>query len=93
MMTRYSTAAITILLTFAATGATTAQETKAASDKPPATNDTSGMVGDKTKNAESAPAGSQTKGPDTKGTVDVSPGVGAVEGADGTPPLPSKTGK
>lgn len=90
-MIRYSTAALTILLTLAAVTGTKAQETKAAADKPPATTETSGMAGDKTKNAESAPAGSQTKGPDTKGTVDVSPGVGAVEGADGTPPLPSKT--
>jgi len=92
-MTRYSIVALTMLLTFTATGAATAEETKAAADKPPATTETSGMAGDKTKNAESAPAGSQTKGPDTKGTVDVSPGVGAVEGTDGTPPLPSKTSK
>ena len=90
-MIRYYTAALTILLTLAAVTGTKAQETKAAADKPPATTETSGMAGDKTKNAESAPASSHTKGPDTKGMVDVSPGVGAVEGADGTPPLPSKT--
>lgn len=100
-MTRYSTAALTILLTFAATGATTAQETKAATDKPPATNDTSGMAGDKSKNAESAPAPTTQRhdsieskaGADTSGTANVSPGVGTVQGSDGKPPLPSGTSR
>jgi hypothetical protein len=96
MMPRYSTAAIVILLTFAAAGAT-AQETKAAADKPPATTDTTGMAGDKSKNAESAPTPSTPQhdsieskaGADTVGTANVSPGVGTVQGGDGKPPLPS----
>src|SRR4051794_26624070 len=54
-MIHYSTAGVTILLTLAAAGGTAAQETRAVTDEPAATNDTSGMVGDKTKNAESAP--------------------------------------
>lgn len=87
-MNCYATAALALLLT-AAAGSAISQELKANPDKPPATNDTSGMAGDKAKNAESAPASSGTKGPAAAGTVDVSPGVGAIEGADGTPPIPS----
>ncbi|MCJ2102407.1 hypothetical protein [Methylobacterium sp. E-046] len=87
-MIRYFTAALAILLAAAGVGGAMAQEPKANPDKPPATNDTSSMAGDKAKNAESAPQASGAKRPDTKDTVDVSPGVGAVEGADGKPPLP-----
>ena len=90
-MTRTSAVVLALLLIVGGDGVARAQSSSAT--KPPATNDTSGMAGDKTKNAESAPAGSGTKGPDAKGTVDVSPGVGAVEGADGKPPLKSGTHK
>ena len=79
-------AALAILLAAAATGSAAAQSSSI--DKPAATNDTSSMAGDKAKNAESAP-----KGPAAAGTVDVSPGVGAIEGADGKPPLPGGTSK
>jgi hypothetical protein len=69
------------------TAGTAIGQTKSPSEgKPPATNNTSGMAGDKSKNAESAP-----RGPDAKGAVDVSPGVGTVEGADGKPPIPART--
>lgn len=90
-MIRYSTAALAILLTVAGAGSAAAQSSPAG--KPPATNDTSGMAGDKAKNAESAPASTDTKGPDAKDAVDVSPGVGAIEGADGKPQLKSGTGR
>lgn len=85
-MIRYSTVALAILLTVAGAGSAAAQSAPAG--KPPATNDTSSMAGDKAKNAESAPQAAGAKGPAAAGTVDVSPGVGAVEGADGTPPIP-----
>jgi hypothetical protein len=86
-MIRYSTAALAILLTVTA-GAAWGQTKGSSDSKPPVTNNTSGMAGDKSKNAESAP-----RGPDTKGAVDVSPGVGTVEGADGKPPIPAGTRK
>lgn len=86
-MIRYSTAALAILLTI--TAGTAFGQTKGPSEgKPPVTNSTSGMAGDKSKNAESAP-----RAPDTKGAIDVSPGVGTVEGVDGKPPLPGRTGR
>jgi hypothetical protein len=59
-MARCSAAVLAILLTIYAAGGAAAQETKAATDKPPATNNTSGMTGDKAKNAESAPHGPAT---------------------------------
>lgn len=90
-MTRYSAAALALLLTVGGDGAAQAQSSSAG--KPPATNDTSGMAGDKAKNAESAPASSGTKGPAAAGTVDVSPGVRTVEGADAKPPILGGAGK
>ncbi|MHB2206462.1 hypothetical protein [Methylobacterium sp. CM6257] len=65
-----------VLLTAGGGGAAGEQTS---SDGPPATNNTSGMASDKSKAAERAP-----EGPDTKDTVDVSPGGRAVEGAGGT---------
>ena len=91
-MARYATTAFALLLSAATVGTAAAQHGPAA-DKPPATNDTSSMAGDKAKNAQSAPASANTKGPDANGTVDVSPGVGAVEGVDGKPPLPGGPSK
>ena len=81
-MTRYITATLALLLTAAAAGSATAQESKARPESSPITN-AAGMSGEKEKNAElSAHSANKT------GTTDVSPGVGAIEGADGKPPLP-----
>jgi len=86
-MIRSSMVAFAILLTVMA-GTASGQTNGSSGGKPPATTDTSGMAGDKAKNAESAPRASETKG-----TVDVSPGVGTVEGGDGKPPLTTGAGK
>ena len=91
-MTRYATTTLALLLSVITVGTATAQHGPAAG-KPPATNDTSGMAGDKAKNAESAPASSGTNGPAAAGTMDVSPGVGTVEGADAKPPIPAGSHK
>lgn len=86
-MTRCTTTALALLLSTITVGTAAAQHGPNA-DKPPATNDTSGMAGDKAKNAESAP-----RGPAAAGTVDVSPGIGTVEGADAKPPIPAGSSK
>ncbi|WP_267422718.1 hypothetical protein [Methylobacterium sp. GC_Met_2] len=85
-MIRYATATIALLITAATVGGAAAQAPS--TDKPPTANSTSGMEGDTAKNAVSSP-----KASDAAGTVDVSPGVGAIEGADGSPPIPGGTRK
>lgn len=85
-MTRYSAAVLALLLTAGGDGAASAQTSSL--DKSAAPTSSPSTTGDKAKDVESA-----RKGPAAAGTVDVSPGVGAIEGADGKPPLPSKGGK
>ena len=85
-MTRSATTALVTLLAIAGAGGAAAQTSSV--DKPAVSDDTSGMTGDKARNAERTP-----READTQDTVDVSPGVGAIEGADGKPPLPAGTGK
>ncbi len=81
-MIRTSAVVLALLVTVGGDGIASAQT--APTGQPPARSDTSGMAGDKAKNAEGTP-----KAPDAAGTVDVSPGVGAIEGVDGSPPIPS----
>lgn len=81
-MTRYATATLTLLLTAAAAGSATAQESRASPESSPITN-AAGMSGEKAKNAELS-----ARSADKTGTTDVSPGVGAVEGTNGSPPIP-----
>lgn len=85
-MAHYSAAVLAVLLTVATAGAAAAQTSSV--DKSAAPTTSPSTAGDKAKGAESA-----RKDPAAAGTVDVSPGVGAIEGADGKPPLPSKGGK
>lgn len=76
-----------ILLTVTA-GTAIGQSKDPSAGMPPASTRTSDMVGDKSKHAERAPGG-----PNTEDTVDVSPGVGTVERADGKPSIPGAQGR
>lgn len=82
-MTRHFRIAFAMLLTVTA-GSAIGQTTGSSGGNPPAASNTTGMSGDTSKNA-----GQALRAPDTAGAVDVSPGVGTIEGADGKPPIPS----
>ena len=78
-MTRCATVTLALLLTAVAAGSATAQEAKASPESSPITN-AAGMSGEKAKNAELSAHSADKTG--------VSPGVGAVKGANGSPPIP-----
>ncbi|MBE7203845.1 MAG: hypothetical protein INR70_39460 [Parafilimonas terrae] len=59
-----------------------------AGDRPPTAGSATQTSAEPGRNGESAP-----RRPEAKGTTDVSPGVGTVEGADGKPPIPNRPGK
>jgi len=75
------------LLPLSIPGMAVAQDNPAG-DRPPVSGSATRTGAEPGRNGESAP-----RRPEAKGTTDVSPGVGTVEGADSRPPVPSVSGK